>query len=362
MSLYKLKTAMMSVALIALFACPESSSAQDTKATEASKEITGAGATFPYPIYAKWAEAYANKTGIKLNYQSIGSGGGIKQIEAGTVNFGASDKPLEVPDLQKNNLLQFPAIIGGVVPIINLEGMSTVLQLDGDTLGDIFSGAIQKWNDPKIVKLNPGAKLPDTAITVVHRSDGSGTTFIFSTYLFQVNSKWRDLQMKDAKDTKTVKPDTTAQWPANSVGGKGNEGVAGFVKQTPNSIGYVEFAYAKENQLSTINLINHDGKLVEPSLETFAAAAQNADWKSAPGFRLTLTDQKGAKSWPIAGASFILLKADDASKAKNKDVCSFFDDAFKNGKEMAQSLNYVPLPDSLVKMIEVTCNSNKLKM
>jgi phosphate transport system substrate-binding protein len=325
----------------------------------APKEITGAGATFPYPLYAKWAEAYQKETNTQLNYQSIGSGGGIKQIKAGTVNFGASDKPLNDKDLKDSNLMQFPATIGGIVPIFNIKGIDRIT-LDGQTLGAIFSGKITKWNDEALAALNPGVRLPDEAIVVVHRSDGSGTTFLFSHYLFDVSNDWKATQGWDAKNPDKVKPDSTAQWPNGSIAGKGNEGVAGMVSNTPNSIGYVEYAFATENKLTHTVLKNKEGEVVEPSVEAFSAAAENVDWSKAPSFYVIMTNQPGKMSWPITGASFILLRTEDTYKDKNKEVCQFFNWAFKNGQEMATDLHYIPLPASLVTLIEKSWQDHKI--
>ncbi|MEO8558300.1 MAG: phosphate ABC transporter substrate-binding protein PstS [Rhodospirillales bacterium] len=305
-------------------------------------DLTGAGATFPYPVYAKWAEAYKAKTGTGMNYQSIGSGGGIKQITAKTVDFGASDMPLKPADLEKNGLAQFPTVMGGVVPVYNLPGIDAgKIKLDGETLANIYLGNITAWNDPAIAKLNPDVKLPSTAITVVYRSDGSGTTFIYSNYLSKVSPKWKEI----------VGEGTSLQW-RTGIGGKGNEGVAGSVKNTPGAIGYVEYAYALQNKLSYVMLKNKDGKFVAPKASAFQAAAANADWKNAPGFALLLTDQAGAESWPITGATFILMQKKQADGAKGMEVLKFFDWAYANGNKMAEDLDYVPLPASLVKMIQ----------
>jgi len=305
-------------------------------------DITGAGATFPYPIYAKWAEAYKAQTNNGMNYQSIGSGGGIKQIKAKTVDFGASDMPLKADDLDKNGLMQFPAIMGGVVPVVNVPGIGAgQIKLTGDVLADIFLGKIAKWNDPKLVALNKGVKLPDSAITVVHRSDGSGTTFIFTNYLMKVSKEWAD----------KVGNNASVQWPAGT-GGKGNEGVAAFVKQIKGSIGYVEYAYALQNKMAFTQLKNKDGQFVSPDSATFQSAAAGANWEKAPGFYEILTDEPGKKSWPITGASFILMHKAQADGAKAKEVLKFFDWSFKNGGKMAESLDYVPMPDKVVKIID----------
>jgi phosphate transport system substrate-binding protein len=305
-------------------------------------DISGAGATFPYPIYAKWADAYKKETGSGLNYQSIGSGGGIKQITARTVTFGASDMPLKPDELDKIGVIQFPTVMGGVVPAINLEGIkSGDVTLDGPTLGKIFLGEVKTWDDPAIVKLNPKAKLPKQAIAVVHRSDGSGTTFIFTNYLSKVSADWKS----------KVGSNTAVEWPVG-IGAKGNEGVSNNIGNTKGSIGYVETAYAKQNNLTTTNLINKEGKTVSPTAETIMAAAASADWARAPGFYLILTDSAGAKSWPIAGATFILFPKDpkDADAATN--ALKFFSWAYEKGDDMAQSLDYIPMPDNVVKLIK----------
>jgi phosphate transport system substrate-binding protein len=304
-------------------------------------DITGAGATFPYPIYAKWAEAYKAKTNIGLNYQSIGSGGGIKQIESNTVDFGASDMPLKMEDLEKNGLMQFPTVMGGDVPVINVEGIEAgKLKLDGMTLADIYLGKITKWNDPAIAALNQGMNLPDADINVVHRSDGSGTTFIFTNYLSKVSPEWKS----------AVGEGTSVEWKVGT-GGKGNEGVANFVQTIKNSIGYVEYAYALQNKMNTVQMKNREGEFVSANADSFKAAAAGARWDKAPGFREILTDEAGKKSWPIAGATFILMhkKQDNAKTAK--EVLKFFDWAYANGDDMAESLDYVPMPDSVVKLI-----------
>jgi len=304
-------------------------------------DITGAGATFPYPIYAKWAEAYKKATGIGLNYQSIGSGGGIKQIKAGTVDFGASDMPLKAEDLEKAGLTQFPAIMGGVVPVINLEGVAPgKLKFTGQVLGDIYLGKITKWNAADIVALNPGVKLPATDITVVHRSDGSGTSFLWTDYLSKVNAEFKA----------QVGAGTAVKWPVG-VGGKGNEGVAASVQQFKNSIGYVEYAYAKKNKMTYTQLKNHDGQFVSPDDDNFKAAAAGAEWSKTPGFAVVLTDQPGKASWPITGASFIIMYKTQADAAKGKEVLKFFDWAYKNGGAMATELDYVAMPSAVTKLI-----------
>jgi len=312
-----------------------------------SADITGAGATFPYPIYAKWADAYRKSTGIGLNYQSIGSGGGIKQITAKTVDFGASDAPLKPEDLEKNGLIQFPAIMGGVVPVYNIKGVEAGrIRLSPALLADIYLGKIKKWNEAPVASLNPGVKLPDQAISVVHRSDGSGTTFLFVNYLSKVSPDWKS----------KVGEGTAVQWPVG-VGGKGNEGVANYVSRIDGAIGYVEYAYAKQNKLAHALLSNRDGKFVAPDDDAFKAAAASADWAKAPGMYLILTDQPGAKSWPITGASFILMHKVQQNPANAKEVLKFFDWAFQNGDQMASDLDYVPMPDPVVKLIQTQWKS-----
>ena len=306
-------------------------------------DITGAGATFPYPIFAKWAEVYKKNENVGLNYQSIGSSGGLRQIRAKTVTFGASDAPVAGPQLEKDGMVQFPVILGGVVPIVNIEGFKQAeLKLSGPVLADIFMGSITNWNDPKIVALNPGKKLPNQSITVVHRADGSGTTFIFTDYLNEVSKPWADKVGKGA----------AVKWPAgSSVGGKGNEGVAANVTRVKGSIGYVEYAYAKKNNITYLQRLNKDGQYVAPSEKTFAAAAAGADWFSVPGMGISLVEQKGAAAWPITGASFVLMYKEPANKAASKDVIKFFTWAFKDGQQLALDLDYVPLPDVLTKAI-----------
>jgi len=305
-------------------------------------DITGAGATFPYPVYAKWAAAYKTETGIGMNYQSIGSGGGIKQITAKTVDFGASDKPLKPEDLEKNGLMQFPTVIGGVVPVVNIAGVeSGTLKLDGQTLAAIYLGKISKWNDPAIAAMNQGVKLPDGNITVVHRSDGSGTSFIFTNYLSKVSPEWKE----------SVGEGTAVSWKAGT-GGKGNEGVASYVQRIKNSIGYVEYAYALQNKMNVVQLKNRDGNFVAPNETSFKAAAAGAQWDKAPGFYEILTNEGGKDSWPISGATFILLhKTQDKAEA-GKEVLKFFKWAYASGDKLASDLDYVPLPDSVVKLIE----------
>jgi phosphate transport system substrate-binding protein len=302
-------------------------------------DITGAGATFPFPVYAKWAEAYKKATGIGLNYQSIGSSGGLRQIRAKTVAFGATDAPVAGDVLDKDGMVQFPAIIGGTVPIFNVEGFAQgEMRMTGPVLAELFMGTISKWNDPKIAALNPGKTLPNQAITVVHRADGSGTTFNWTDYLSAVSKPWAD----------TVGKGAAVKWPApTSVGGKGNEGVAANVTRIKGSVGYVEYAYAKKNNLPYMALQNKDGQFVRPDDKTFAAAAAGVDWFSVPGMGLSMVNAAGADSWPISTASFILMHKNPENKAQSAEVLKFFDWAFKNGKTLALELDYVPLPDTL---------------
>lgn len=305
--------------------------------------VTGAGASFPQPVYAQWATAYQGKSGGKVNYQSIGSSGGVKQIIAKTVDFGATDAPLSKEDLDKEGLIQFPTVIGGVVPVVNIEGIEPgKLKLNGEVLANIYLGKITKWNDPAIVALNKDLALPDANITTVFRSDGSGTTFNFVTYLSQVSSEWKD----------KVGAANSVKWPTSATGaaGKGNEGVATYVARVKNAIGYVEYAYAKQNNMAHVSLQNKDGNFVQPSQESFAAAA-DADWKNAPGFQLILTNQGTDKAWPIAAATFILMHKKAGNVEKTKAVMSFFDWAYKNGDEAATKLDYVPLPASAKDLI-----------
>jgi len=305
-------------------------------------DISGAGATFPYPIYAKWADAYKKDSGNGLNYQSIGSGGGIKQISARTVTFGASDMPLKPEELDKIGVIQFPTVMGGVVPVVNIEGIkSGDITLDGPTIARIFMGEIKSWDDAAIAKLNPKAKLPKQAIAVVHRSDGSGTTFIFTNYLSKVSADWKS----------KVGNNTAVEWPVG-IGAKGNEGVSNNVSNTKGSIGYVETAYAKQNKLTTTNLIKKDGKTGCPTAETIMAAAAGADWSHAPGFYMILTDSTGPKSWPIAGATFILVPKQPKDTAATGEALKFFAWAYENGGKMAEDLDYIPMPASVVSMIE----------
>ncbi|MDQ2962448.1 MAG: phosphate ABC transporter substrate-binding protein PstS [Pseudomonadota bacterium] len=304
-------------------------------------DITGAGATFPYPIYSKWADAYKTKTGVGMNYQSIGSGGGIKQIQSKTVDFGASDMPLKPDELDKAGLTQFPAIIGGVVMVVNLDGVKPgELKLTGPLVADIYLGKIKKWNEKPLADVNPGLKLPDENITVVRRSDGSGTTFLFTDYLSKVSPEWKE----------KVGSSTAVAWP-EGVGGKGNEGVASYVQRIKGAIGYVEYAYAKKNKMTYTALQNKEGVYLLPDDTKFQAAAAYADWKNAAGFYQILTNQPGKDSWPITGASFILMQKAQDKPANAQEVLKFFDWSFKNGQKMAEELDYVPLPSSLVAMI-----------
>ena len=307
-------------------------------------DISGAGATFPFPIYSKWAAAYKTQTGIGLNYQSIGSGGGIAQIEAKTVTFGASDMPMTPADLDKNGLVMFPTVVGSEVLVYNLPGVaSNTLVLDGPTIANIFMGRITKWNDPGIKKLNPTVNLPNTAIAVVHRSDGSGTTFIFANYLTRVSKEWAD----------KVGAATAVDWPVG-IGAKGNEGVAGNVAQTAGSIGYVEYAYAAQNKLPYTRMINRDGKVVSPTMASFQAAAASADWAHADHFYMILTDQPGAHTWPIENPTFILVPKNPPNPAAANEALKFFKWSFQNGGKMAEDLDYIPLPEAVVQRIEAS--------
>ena len=307
-------------------------------------EITGAGATFPYPVYAKWAEAYKAQSGVALNYQSIGSGGGIKQIKAATVTFGASDKPLEPKELNEAGLVQWPQIIGGVVPVANIAGIKPgELVLDGPTLAAIYLGEIKTWNDARIKALNPKAALPAQAIAPVYRSDGSGTNFLFTNYLSQVSATFKS----------KVGANTSVEWPTG-IGAKGNEGVAAMTTQTAGAIGYVEYAYSKQNHMTYFRMKNAEGKVVAPEAPAFQAAAANADWAKAEGYYLILTNQPGAKSWPITGASFIIMYKSPKDVAATKTALDFFAWSYKNGIDLANSLDYVPIPASVIKLVEKT--------
>jgi phosphate transport system substrate-binding protein len=314
-------------------------------ATAASAaDITGAGSTFVYPVLAKWADAYKKQTGIGLNYQSIGSGGGIQQITRKTVTFGASDMPLMPADVQKNNFVQFPVINGAVVPLLNLPGIKPGdLVFDGPTLAKVFLGQITKWNDPAIAKLNPNVKLPNMAIAIVHRSDGSGTTFIWTDYLSKVSPDWKS----------KVGENTAVEWPVG-IGGKGSEGVSATVAQTVGSLGYVEYAYAMQNKLNYAKMINSAGKVVAPTAAAFQAAAGGADWANAKDFRVVITDAPGDTSWPVAGSTFVLMQSNPVNPADSNAALKFLDWGYKNGKTMATDLLYVPMPDSVVALIEKT--------
>lgn len=319
-----------------------------TTTTAFAADITGAGSTFIFPVLSKWADAYKKESGNGVNYQSIGSGAGIKQIQAKTVTFGATDAPLKVDQLQKDGLAQWPMIMGGIVPVVNIEGVKAgELVLDGATLADIFVGKITKWDDAAIKKLNPKVKLPSDAISIVHRADGSGTTFNFTNYLSKASADWKS----------KVGEGTAVEWPVG-VGAKGNEGVAGNVAQTKNSIGYVEYAYAKQNKLTYTKMVNKAGKTVEPTNESFQAAASNADWTSAPGYYLILTDQPGDKSWPIVATTFVLMHKEAADKAASQEALKFFKFAFDKGAKSAEELDYIPMPSNVVKLIEKTWSAD----
>ena len=313
-------------------------------APAAAADITGAGATFPFPLYSKWADAYKKESGIGLNYQSIGSGAGVKQIQSRTVAFGATDAPLTAAQLEKDGLVQWPQVMGAIVPVVNLEGVKPgELVLDGATLADIYLGKVKTWNDAAIKKLNPALNLPSAPISVVRRSDGSGTTFVFVTYLSQVSEEWKS----------KVGVGTAVEWPVG-VGARGNEGVAGNVAQTKNSIGYVEYAYAKQNKLTHAAMTNAAGKTLQPEAKTFQAAAANADWAKAAGYNLILTNQPGEFSWPITAATFILMPKQPKDKAEATEALKFFAWAFEKGDKMAEELDYVPMPDAVVALVKAT--------
>jgi len=328
---------------LGLLACKKEEGKKGKTSTEV---INGAGATFPYPIYAQWAYKYEKLTRIKVNYQSIGSGGGVAQIKAKTVDFGASDAPLTRAELDEAGLVQFPMVIGGVVPIVNLADVEQgSIKLTPQLLADIYLGKINKWNDARIKKLNPSVNLPDEAITTVHRADGSGTTWIFTNYLSKVSDEWKN----------KVGFGKAVAWPqANSVAGKGNEGVASFVKNVKGAIGYVEYAYALQNKMNYVQLQNKEGNFVKPLIESFQAAAANADWANAPGYYLVLTDQPGANSWPITGASFILMHKEQRDKKHARAVLEFFDWCYRHGSELAVKLHYVPVPEPVYNLVENT--------
>jgi phosphate transport system substrate-binding protein len=316
--------------------------------TAFAADITGAGSTFIFPVLSKWADAYKKESGNGVNYQSIGSGAGIKQIQAKTVTFGATDAPLKADQLQKDGFAQWPMVMGGIVPVVNIEGVKAgELVLDGATLADIFIGKITKWDDAAIKKLNPSAKLPSEAISVVHRADGSGTTFNFTNYLSKTSADWKS----------KVGEGTAVEWPVG-VGAKGNEGVAGNIAQTKNSIGYVEYAYAKQNKLTYTKMVNKAGKTVDATNEAFQAAASNADWTSAPGYYLILTDQPGDKSWPIVATTFVLMHKEAVDKAASQEALKFFKFAFEKGAKSAEELDYIPMPDNVVKLIEKTWSAD----
>ena len=314
------------------------------KENHTSRVINGAGATFPYPIYGQWAHKYESTYGIKLNYQSIGSGGGIAQIKAKTVDFGASDAPLNPEELSEFGLIQFPMVIGGVVPVVNIEGLQAgELKITANELADIFLGKIKKWNDDRLKKINPDLSLPDKDITVVHRADGSGTTWIFTNYLEKISSDWKE----------KVGFGKAVDWPVG-VGGKGNEGVAAYVQRVDGSIGYVEYAYVLQNKMSHIQLQNNTGNFVEPTISTFQAAAANADWENAPGYYLVLTDQPGKDSWPITGASFILMHKNQENMTTAKAVLDFFNWCYRHGAQLAENLHYVPIPLNVVDIVQTS--------
>ena len=315
-------------------------------------DVTGAGSSFIYPVLSKWADAYKTASGNAINYQSIGSGAGIKQIQASTVTFGATDAPLKADQLDKSGLAQWPMIMGAIVPVVNLEGVNAgEMTLDGDTLANIFLGKITKWDDAAIKKLNPKLNLPSSAITIVHRADGSGTTFNFTDYLSKVSADWKS----------KVGTGTAVEWPVG-VGAKGNEGVSGNIAQAKGSIGYVEYAYAKQNKLAYTALINKAGKTVQPTSEAFQAAASNADWIHAPGYHLILTDQPGDKSWPIVASTFILMHKVPTDKAATAEALKFFSFAFEKGAKMAEDLDYVPMPANVIDLIKKTWSADVKSM
>jgi phosphate transport system substrate-binding protein len=317
-------------------------SASFALATSAQAAVTGAGSTFIFPVLSRWAADYHDAGGAEINYQSIGSGGGIAQIKAGTVDFGASDKPLTPEELAKSGLVQFPAVVGGIVPVVNLPGVRPgQLHLSGGALAGIFGGQVKKWNDPVIAGLNPGMRLPDTAISVVHRSDGSGTTFNFTHFLSQVSPGWQKL----------IGEGTTVNWPTG-VGGKGNEGVAGYVKQIPGSIGYVEYAYALQNHIPWALVRNSAGKYVQPNTASFQAAAATADWANAKDFFLVMTNAPGASAWPIAATTWIVMYKQPKNAANSAEAKKFFSWSLTKGQKQALALDYVPLPASLVQRIQ----------
>ena len=343
----KLLLALPAVAL--LVGCHNQAGNAGGNGASTGAQITGAGSTFVYPVLSAWAADYQKQSGSSINYQSIGSGGGISQVKAGTVDFGASDKPLKSDELSQSNLAQFPTIVGGIVPVVNITGMQAgKLKLTGPILAAIYEGKIKKWNDPAIVKVNPGLTLPDAAITAVHRSDGSGTTFNFTHYLGQVDPAWKGGPGEG----------TTVNWPVGGVGGKGNEGVANYVQQLPNAIGYVEYAYVVQNKMTYSLLQNAAGNFMAPSAAAFQAAAATADWKNAKDFNLVMTDAPGARAYPIAASTFILLPKQPKDKAKSDAAIAFFKYALEHGQGQANKLDYVPLPSDLVHQIESYITQN----
>lgn len=336
-------------AAVLLTAACGTKSGNEAEPAGSVQQITGAGSTFVYPVLSAWAADYHNQAGTAVNYQSIGSGGGISQVKAGTVDFGASDKPLASGELAQSNLAQFPTIIGGIVPVVNIAGLAPgKLKLTGPILAAIYEGKIAKWNDPRIVNVNPGLNLPNAAIAAVHRSDGSGTTFNFTHYLGQVDPAWKSGPGEG----------TSVNWPVGGVGGKGNEGVAGYVKQLPNSIGYVEYAYVVQNHMTYALLQNAAGNFMAPSADAFQAAAATADWSHAQDFNLVMTNAPGAQAYPIAASTFILLPKQPKDKAKSEAAIAFFKYALEKGQTQAKKLDYVPLPDALVKQIETYIGAN----
>ncbi len=342
MKIKSLTVAVLAIAFL-FFGC--SNKKENPKISNTQKiTINGAGATFPYPVYAQWANKYEKISNVKINYQSIGSGGGIAQIKANTVDFGASDAPLKPEELEKTGLVQFPMIIGGVVPVVNIKGIKPgEIHLTAENIADIYLGKIKKWNSPEIRKNNPDLKLPDKAIVTVHRADGSGTTWIFTNYLSKISPEWKE----------KVSFGKAVSWPdANGVAGKGNEGVAAFVRKVDGAIGYVEYAYALQNKMNYVLLQNAEGNYVKPELSTFQAAAKNADWKNAKDFYLVLTNQPGKDTWPICGASFILMHKTQKDEKKALTVLKFFDWSYKNGAELAAKLDYVPIPSSVYLQVE----------
>ncbi len=332
------------IARAALVATALSAGALSARAADNS----GAGSTFIYPVLAKWADTYKKDANVGVNYQSIGSGGGLKAIKANTVTFGASDAPLHEKDLDEAGLVQWPMIMGGIVPVLNLDGVKAGdITLDGATLAKMYMGDIKAWNDPAIAKLNPGMKLPETPIVVVHRADGSGTTFNFTNYLSKVSPDWKS----------KIGENTAVEWPVG-LGAKGNEGVANNVANTKGALGYVEYAYAKQNNLVSTKMVNHDGKIVAPAMDTFSSAAANADWEHAPGFYQILTDQPGAQSWPITASTFVLMHKKPMDAAASAEAVKFFDWSFKNGGKAAEALDYIPMPAKVVTLIAKEINGS----